>query len=209
MTVKELKGVTMKRKESTKTASDVYDWDKLDMIIRKCESIDKELGFLLDILRWTGLRVSDALDLRYKDVMGEVLRVTEKKTNKSHESKIRHRFKERMNYWLGINEPKDVNELIFKSVSRDGVIQPKNQTSLLKRFQYVSKRHNGGCNKVGFHSVRKSFGYKLYEIGKNNNDVIIQLMRIFNHSRPAITLKYIGVTKEQDEQLLDSLYLDM
>ena len=47
-----------------KVKVDVYEWDKLDRIIRVCETKDAELGFALDIMRWTGLRVSDVLSLR-------------------------------------------------------------------------------------------------------------------------------------------------
>jgi len=192
-----------------KVKVDVYDWDRLDMIIRKCETIDKEMGFLLDIMRWTGLRISDVLTLTYKDVMGSELVVVEKKTKKVHKSNIRYRFKERMDYWVSIFNPYNKNELIFKSYDVNGNVQPKHQNSLLRRFKIISKRYNGGCNRVGFHSVRQSFGHKLYSIGKNKNDIIMKLMRIFNHSRPSITLEYIGVSQQEEEELMDSLYIDM
>lgn len=46
---------------------------------------------------------------------------------------------------------------------------------------------------VGTHTLRKTFGYFYYK--KYNN--IIMLQKIFNHSTPNITLRYIGI--EQDE----------
>ena len=47
--------------------------------------------------------------------------------------------------------------------------------------------------KIGTHSMRKTFGYHHYQQFK---DVVI-LQKIFNHSSPQITLRYIGI--EQDE----------
>ena len=47
--------------------------------------------------------------------------------------------------------------------------------------------------KVGTHTMRKTFGYHHYRKFK---DVAI-LQKIFNHSSPEITLRYIGI--EQDE----------
>ena len=47
--------------------------------------------------------------------------------------------------------------------------------------------------KVGTHTMRKTFGYHHYQQFKD----VVLLQKIFNHSSPQITLRYIGV--EQDE----------
>ena len=47
--------------------------------------------------------------------------------------------------------------------------------------------------KIGTHSMRKSFGYHHYQQFKD----VVLLQKIFNHSSPQITLRYIGI--EQDE----------
>ena len=46
---------------------------------------------------------------------------------------------------------------------------------------------------IGTHTLRKTFGYHFY---KKYKDVVL-LQKIFNHSSPSITLRYIGI--EQDE----------
>ena len=45
---------------------------------------------------------------------------------------------------------------------------------------------------VATHSLRKTYGYQQYKQGKD----ITLLMREFNHSSPAITLNYIGITSD-------------
>ena len=53
---------------------------------------------------------------------------------------------------------------------------------------------------VGTHTMRKSFGYHHY---KKFNDVAL-LQKIFNHSSPSITMRYIGIAQEE----LDASYLN-
>ena len=52
--------------------------------------------------------------------------------------------------------------------------------------------------KVGTHTLRKTFGYHHYQKFK---DVVV-LQKIFNHSAPQITLRYIGI----DQDIIDESY---
>ena len=53
---------------------------------------------------------------------------------------------------------------------------------------------------VGTHTMRKTFGYHHY---KQFNDVAL-LQKIFNHSSPSITMRYVGIAQEE----LDYSYLN-
>lgn len=46
---------------------------------------------------------------------------------------------------------------------------------------------------IGTHTMRKTFGYHHYKKFKD----VAMLQKIFNHSSPQITLKYIGIEQEQ------------
>ena len=76
------------------------------------------------------------------------------------------------------------------------------KTGKFKKFPINSKLKpmiddfiKGRRNKesVGTHTMRKTFGYHHYKMFKD----VVMLQKIFNHSSPQITLRYIGV--EQDE----------
>lgn len=54
--------------------------------------------------------------------------------------------------------------------------------------------------KIGTHTLRKTFGYHHYEKFKD----VVMLQKIFNHSSTEITLRYIGI--EQDE--IDESYVN-
>lgn len=54
---------------------------------------------------------------------------------------------------------------------------------------------------IGTHTLRKTFGYWAYKQGID----ITLLMKIFNHSAPSITLRYIGITQED----INNVYVNL
>ena len=61
-----------------------------------------------------------------------------------------------------------------------------------------------GIENFGTHSLRKTWGYWTYQISKYNIGLI---MDTFNHSTPAITLRYIGITQDQKDELYSLVQL--
>lgn len=58
--------------------------------------------------------------------------------------------------------------------------------------------------KVGTHTMRKTFGYHHYKKYKD----VAMLQKIFNHSSPQITLRYIGIEQDQiDEIIVESRFI--
>ena len=47
--------------------------------------------------------------------------------------------------------------------------------------------------RIGTHTMRKTFGYHHYQQFKD----VVLLQKIFNHSSPQITLRYIGIEQDQ------------
>ena len=59
----------------------------------------------------------------------------------------------------------------------------------------------GVADPIGTHTLRKTFGYHAYQQG---TDVTL-LQKVFNHSAPSITLRYIGITQDD----IDNVYLNL
>ena len=55
-----------------------------------------------------------------------------------------------------------------------------------------------GVEHVGNHTLRKTFGYWFYKATKD----IAMLQEILNHSHPSVTLRYIGITEEETQNVL-------
>lgn len=136
----------------------------------------------------TGFRVGDILKLKVKDVQGWHIRVKEQKTGKTKSIKMTRTLKNELKTYV---EGKALHEYLFTSRNRkNGVYKP-----LDRRTVYWILKTAGedlGIQNIGTHTMRKTFGYWYYKKYKN----VADLMAIFNHSSPAITLIYIGVRQD-------------
>lgn len=59
----------------------------------------------------------------------------------------------------------------------------------------------GVKERIGTHTLRKTFGYHHY---KKYNDIVL-LQKIFNHSSPSVTLRYIGI----EQYTIDESYMNI
>lgn len=156
--------------------------------------------FLIGI--YTGIRISDILKLRVKDVIDlsskkdkrkvkKQIVLREQKTSKQKIIKINPILREPLEAYV---QDKELYEYLIKS--RQGFNKPisrKRAYEILKDLGEMFNIYNLGC-----HSMRKTFGYHYY---KQTKDIAL-LQKIFNHSSPAITLAYIGI----DQDRMDKAY---
>jgi len=69
------------------------------------------------------------------------------------------------------------------------------------RILNEAARAVGITDQIGTHTLRKTFGYHAYKQGAD----ITRLQYLLNHSAPSVTLRYIGITQEE----LDNVYLTL
>lgn len=135
-----------------------------------------------------GLRVSDMLNLKKKDIKNYAIGLREQKTRKQKHIPLYH-IKENIDRYIQFLEDEDY---LFKSNKLD--IQGQNRP--ISRVQaYRILNHSAkaiGLNEIGTHSMRKTFGYHYY---KKTKDIAL-LMELFNHSSQSVTLKYIGINQD-------------
>ena len=144
----------------------------------------------------TGLRVSDIVPLKVKDVKGKIhLVITEQKTGKAKRFMIPKATREVIeDYVRGMNE----EDYLFPS--RKG----SNHISTTQAYRALQKAADAlGRDDIGTHTMRKTFGYHHY---KKNKDVAT-LQILFNHSAPSITLKYIGITADEIDKTMENFSL--
>lgn len=129
-----------------------------------------------------GLRISDILALNVYDVKDKnVIKLKEKKTGKYKTIPINIKIKKML---FNYTKDMELNTPLFVSAYN-------NRLDRFTAYRII----NNACKKanielaVGTHTLRKTFGYHFY---KKYNDIVL-LQKIFNHSNPAITLRYIGI----------------
>lgn len=157
-----------------KTVQDIADYLK--------EKAPKyHVMFMIGI--YSGLRISDILKLKVRDVRGkDAIKIREKKTGKEKLFPINKDIYPIIQDYI-INM-KDYDYLvpssraIHKAVSREYAYRVIHAAGLLF-----------GLDNLGTHTMRKTFGYHFYMQTKD----IVLLMKILNHNDQSKTLRYIGV----------------
>lgn len=135
---------------------------------------------------YTGLRISDILQLRVKQVRNtQYIVIREQKTQKTKRFYIVNELRRAIDRYI---DGKKDNEYIFKS--REGRNKPITRVRAYEILRAAAREV--GLREVGTHTMRKTFGYHIYQKEKD----VAMLQDIFNHSSPYITLKYIGVNQD-------------
>jgi integrase len=144
----------------------------------------------------TGLRVSDIVPLKVKDIKEKThLVITEQKTGKTKRFMIPRTTREAIEEYI-----RGMAEEDYLFASRKG----NNHISTTQAYRALQKAADAlGRDDIGTHTMRKTFGYHHY---KRNKDVAT-LQILFNHSAPSITLKYIGITDDEIDKSLEDFSL--
>lgn len=179
-----------------KVVQPIRDKEKIEEIKRilRHESYRNYFLFVMGIN--TGLRISDLLSLRVKDVRNKThIVIREKKTGNIRRFLINNALRQEIDeYTQGMND----DDYLFKSERGNKPIQRVQAYKIINR---AAKKV--GLEEIGTHTMRKTFGYHFYQRTKD----VAMLQEIFNHSAPSITLRYIGITQDEIDNSLKEFNL--
>lgn len=144
---------------------------------------------------YSGLRISDILKFRVRDIRDkEYICIREQKTEKEKKFPINDELKPILNKFI-VNK-KDY-EYMFKS--------PQGNNKPITRQQaYNILRDAGeafGLSAIGTHTLRKTFGYHMYQQTKD----AVTIKEILNHSDISVTLRYIGINQDMKDSTMKRL----
>lgn len=168
--------------------------------IRKVEKILAKQSYR-NLLMFTigtncGLRISDILALNVKDVKNkQYIQITEKKTGKFKKFPINAKLKPMLDEFT---QNKHSEEPLFQSVWGHRM----NRTTAYYIIHDACKKV-GIEGDIGTHTLRKTFGYHHYKKFKD----VVMLQKIFNHSSPSITLRYIGIEQDKIDESYNNFIL--
>ena len=173
--------------------------------IKKIEDIQKIKKYLAkktrDVLLFsfginTGLRISDILSLDVGDVKDrDYIEIREKKTNKYKKFPLNRFLKAEIEEFVKDKPPE---QPLFYTQKHCRLDRAQAYRILNKAAQAV-----GVKERIGTHTLRKTFGYHHY---KKYNDIVL-LQKIFNHSSPSVTLRYIGIEQDTIDESYMNFYL--
>lgn len=144
---------------------------------------NERVAMALNIEANTGLRVSDIVKLKVKDLSNGILVIREKKTNKLQNRKLNPILVEAVRDYAVRNYLREDDLLI-------GLKERNIQKTLAKACRYL------GYEGIGTHSFRKYFSNKIYSQTKDARLV----QALLNHSSLSSTQRYLGVTDDELDQ---------
>lgn len=173
----------------------------------------------------TGLRISDLLKLKFRDVldlkgnMKETILVCEQKTGKMNQKKIVGKAYTAISDYLRelkrtlevLREDISLNDYLWVSIKGKYDIKihsdkPVDMTLIYKMLQKsADKAGVGNRVHISTHTLRKTFGYWYYTKSTDKMDALVCLQQEFNHSSPQMTLTYIGISEEMRKRNLNNL----
>jgi len=173
----------------------IRDFEKLEAMKRVLKEKNERDYILFMVGIHTALRISDILRIRVGDVKKEYLNIREKKTSKVRRIYLHRDLKNALKDYIADKEP---HEYLIKS--REGLNKPITRARAYDILNEAAKKV--GLDSIGTHSLRKTFGYWVY---KDTKDVAA-LQKLFNHSSPEETLRYIGIEQDNVDLLIKNAY---
>lgn len=179
------------------TVEPIRDKAKIKQVYYLLNGKDQKYGLLFKFGLNTGLRISDILSIKVKDIINtsgeykDYLTIKEMKTGKEKKIKINDALRKNINSY--VKSAKLTSESYLFASQKGGYISRVQAYRVLKEAALVCRIEN-----FGTHSLRKTWGYWTYKISKYNVGLI---MDTFNHSSQSITLRYIGINQDQKDEL--------
>jgi len=179
----------MSIKNSITTANHI-DYDKaLNKGLSLLGTKDENIGFYIIVSINVGLRIGDILELSAEDFKRGHKTFREQKTNKAKT--------------VVFNETilKAFSKLSIKSngnvfTSQKGQVYSRQQINRKLKQHFPLKNKN-----ISSHSLRKTFGRRVYEKNNESEKALLLLNEIYNHSSIAQTRAYLDITQDEIENV--------
>ena len=192
------------RKKQTATSG--MDWTTMIGLTQRLKHDKLYSDYLLiTIVCYFGLRVGDLLCITWTDIIDNTeVTVIEQKTKKRRRITINPAVSEAVNLCsneLRLKKEFDLNGFIF--ANRWG---GKISVSYInRRLKFIFKRYNVSVRNASSHTLRKTFGKRIFDADFKSERSLIYLSEIFSHASTNTTRRYIGITQEQIADLYLSL----
>ena len=152
-----------------------------------------------------GLRIGDLISIKWDEVINKKeLNIQESKTKKSRTITFNEKVVEAINLCSNELMSKD-NHWNSKYVFANRWGGQISVSYINKRLKVIFGKYNVRVQNPSSHTLRKTFGKRIYEMDGQSDRSLIYLSDIFGHSSTAITRSYIGITQEQIKDVYLSL----
>lgn len=192
--------------KGSKTACSGLDWNVMLGLLTQLKKDKKWQDYLLICIgSYLGLRASDLLNLKWDDIVGKsILELKEGKTGKSRSIRINPNCANAVEFVWNHQLKKHFHLLDhFIFVNRRG--KKISLQYINRRLKTIFEEYKVKTDNPSTHTLRKTFGRRVYEMDDQSERSLIMLSMIFSHSNIAITKRYLGITQEE----IQDVYLNL
>ena len=154
----------------------------------------EKLGLYILTAIYTGLRTGDIQRLTWNDFNNESFTIIEEKTEKARVIKINETLRK------AIDKTRSGNGLIFTSQKKSVYTTQALNRMLKSTFSKQAKNEN-----ISTHSLRKTFGRRVYDMNNQSEHALTLLSQLFGHSSNQITRIYLGLKQQE----FDNIYMSL
>jgi len=193
----------MTRRQTTTSG---MDWNTMLGLQQRLRRDKLYKDYLLITLGcYFGLRIGDLLSLKWVDILyKEDFTLTEQKTKKNRVITINRNVTEALivcSTELKIKEPHILSGYIFANRWGDKMTV----SYINKRLKFLSSKYQIKLKNPSSHTLRKTFGKRVFESDDRSERALVYLSEIFSHNSISTTRKYIGITQEK----INNIYLNL
>lgn len=188
------------------TTSDYLQWDSATNLVRKLyRDKNYRISLLIGCGIFFGLRISDLLQLTWNMLLDKDAKfvIIEKKTGKRREIRINKEFQKHIKDCYSALDIQNLNELCFLSGRGKNKVYSTQWVNIV--LKDLKNRYSLKIDHLSTHSLRKTFGRRVFESSENAELALVKLMELFNHSSVSITKRYLGLRQEEILQAYDCL----
>lgn len=189
-----------------KTTTSGMEWNVMVGLATRLREDGLYRDYLLILVGcYFGLRISDLLELRWRDVLDkpEVI-LTEQKTKKQRKITINIKVTEALNFVAEeLRKQGSYRPERYLFANRwDGILSI---SYINKRLKFIFNKYQVNVQNPSSHTLRKTMGKRVFESNLKSEEALIYLMEIFSHANMSVTRRYIGLT----EKVIADVYLKM
>ena len=175
------------------TTSNHIDYDKaLNKGLSMLGTKNENFGFYIIVAIHTGLRIGDILNIKRRHFENDTYTFREQKTGKPKTLRFNKHITD---YFLQL---KNKSETPFKSNKGTTYTRQQINRKIKQAFKTKDKNYSS-------HSLRKSFGRKVYDDNEQSENSLVLLSKLYNHSNLKVTRDYLDITQE----ILEDIYMSI
>ncbi len=176
--------------KGSKRTTGYIQWNEFQRLLKEVQ--DPRIKLIAAISCYAGLRISDVLALKWKQVSGQFIVLQEKKTGKTRKIAMNPQLIALLDSY------RKPTGFIIQNNNGQSISSSYINRRLKEVFRELNIEYSGN---VSSHAFRKTLGRRYMDQSEDKTKALVMLMELFGHSSMVITKRYLGITQEEINEI--------